>query len=68
MSSDYDLRFETFLHLLFHVCFASSVCFTQDLAHLKKKSSLVLPEIGVTILVKGNTSICLTVLSLELNV
>ena len=33
----------------------------------KKNSCLALPETGVAILVRGNTSICLTVFSLELN-
>ena len=46
---------------IFHVCFPSSVCLTRDLAHFKKK---FLP--GVAIFMKGNTSICLTVLSLDL--
>ena len=51
------------------VCFASSVCLTRGLTHLKKrKSSLASPETGVTILVKVSTPICLTVLSLEFNV
>ena len=46
-----------------HVCFTSSVCFTHDLAHLKK-SSLASSETAVTILAKGNTSVSLTVLSM----
>ena len=51
------------LNFVLHV--ASSVCFTCDLAHVKKNifCGLVSPETGV-----GNTSICLTVLFLELNV
>ena len=37
-------------------CFASSVSFTHDLAHLKT-FSLASPETGVNILVKANASI-----------
>ena len=52
-----------------HECFANLVYFTRNLAHLKNEFYLDLPGTGATymILKKGNTSNCLTVLLLEVN-